>query len=89
MMAGMATVILRAPLSELCGGRTHALPGDTVGAVLAALEAAHPAVSGWILDERSRLREHVNVFVNGGRGDERTRVSDGDRVHVLPAITGG
>jgi molybdopterin converting factor small subunit len=42
-----------------------------------------------VLDERGRIREHVNVFVNGTHGEERTPVGDGDRVHVLPAITGG
>jgi molybdopterin converting factor small subunit len=31
----------------------------------------------------------VNVFVNGTHGEERTPVAPGDRVHVLPAITGG
>jgi molybdopterin converting factor small subunit len=85
----MARVILRAPLSELCGGRSHDLAGGTVVEVLKALEASHPAVSGWILDERGLIREHVNIFVNGEHGREQTRVAKTDRVHVLPAITGG
>jgi sulfur-carrier protein len=85
----MARVILRAPLSELCGGRSHDLAGGTVVEVLKALEASHPAVSGWILDERGLIREHVNIFVNGEHGMEQTRVAKTDRVHVLPAITGG
>ena len=38
----MAQVILRAPLSELCGGRSHVIAGATVGEVLIALEGAHP-----------------------------------------------
>jgi molybdopterin converting factor small subunit len=42
-----------------------------------------------VLDEQGRIREHVNVFVNGTHGEERTPVGDDDRVHVLPAITGG
>jgi molybdopterin converting factor small subunit len=29
------------------------------------------------------------VFVNGERGSEATAVRPGDRVEVLPAITGG
>jgi molybdopterin converting factor small subunit len=86
----MPQVILRAPLSELCGGgRSHALAGATVVEALRALEAAHPAVSGWVLDERGLIREHVNVFVNGERGREETPVGENDRVHVLPSITGG
>ena len=85
----MAQVILRAPLSEMCGGRTHAHAGGTVIDVLKALESAHPTVAGWILDERGLIREHVNIFVNGERGQEATRVTETDRLHVLPAITGG
>ena len=85
----MANVILRAPLSEMCGGRSHALAGTTVVEVLEALEAAHPTVSGWILDEQGLIREHINIFVNGEHGREETRVDESDRVHVLPAISGG
>ena len=85
----MAQVMLRAPLSELCGGRSHVVAGSTVRDVLAALEQAHPPIAGWVLDEQGRIREHVNVFVNGVHGEERTEVAAGDRVHVLPAITGG
>jgi sulfur-carrier protein len=85
----MAQVMLRAPLSELCGGRTHAIAGVTVSEVLVALERAHPPIAGWVLDEHGRIREHVNVFVNGTPGEEQTPVTEVDRVHVLPAITGG
>ena len=85
----MAQVMLRAPFSELCGGRAHAVPGATVGEVLAALERTHPPIAGWVLDERGRIREHVNVFVNGVHGEEGTPLAGDDRVHVLPAITGG
>ena len=85
----MAQVMLRAPLSELCGGRAHVVDGGTVRDVLIALEREHPPVAGWILDEQRRIREHVNVFVNGNQGEEQTPVAPSDRVQVLPAITGG
>jgi molybdopterin converting factor small subunit len=85
----VAQVMLRAPLSELCGGRSHTVAGATVSEVLRALEAAHPTVAGWILDEQGRVREHVNIFVNGDQARAETAVSGSDRVHVLPAITGG
>lgn len=86
----MPVVRLRAPLSELAGGRREIeLQGSTVAEVLRALEREHPDVEGWILDERGRIREHVNVFVNKDYGREETPVADGDRLHVLPAISGG
>jgi sulfur-carrier protein len=86
----MAVVRLRAPLRELAGGRAdHSVEGATVLDVLRALEQAHPGMSGWVLDESGRIREHVNVFVNGSCGSEETAVAPSDRVHILPAITGG
>ena len=85
----MARVVLRAPLSEMCGGRAHMLSGTTVIEVLKALELAHPAVAGWVLDEQGLIREHINIFVNGERSGEETPVDETDRVHVLPAISGG
>jgi molybdopterin converting factor small subunit len=86
----MAVVRLRAPLSELAGGQREVrVDGATVAEVLKALEREHPAVSGWILDERGRIREHINVFVNRDYGREETAVGPDDRLHVLPAISGG
>jgi molybdopterin converting factor small subunit len=86
----MAKVRLRAPLSELAGGRRELkLDGATVAEVLRALEEKHPDVKGWILDEQGNIREHINVFVNKEYGREETVLEPDDRVHVLPAISGG
>ena len=86
----MPVVRLRAPLSELAGGRSELeLDGATVAEVLKALEREHPDVKGWILDEHGAIREHVNVFVNREYGREDTSVTPGDRLHVIPAISGG
>jgi molybdopterin synthase sulfur carrier subunit len=86
----MATVRLRAPLSELTGGKRELrLEGATVLDVLRALEDEHPAITGWILDERITIRQHVNVFVNGERGREDTALATDDQIHVLPSISGG
>jgi molybdopterin converting factor small subunit len=71
-------VRLRAPLSELAGGKRELeLEGATVGEVLQAL------------DEHGLIREHINVFVNKDYGREDTAVGAQDRLHVLPAISGG
>jgi molybdopterin converting factor small subunit len=86
----MPVVRLRAPLSELAGGRRELeLDGATVAEVLRALEREHPETRGWILDERGLIREHVNVFVNKEYGREDTSVTASDRLHVIPAISGG
>lgn len=85
----MPHVMLRAPLSELAGGREHEVPGSTVVEVLTALEHTCPSLSGWVLDERGTIRRHVNVYVNGQPAAAATPVGHADRVQVLPAITGG
>lgn len=85
----MALVLLRAPLSERAGAREIAVDSRTVQDALVALERAHPSVAGWVLDERRLIRTHVNIYVNGNLADEQTPVGVTDRIHVLPAITGG
>ena len=86
----MAVVRLRGPLKQLAGDHSQQeVQGATVLELMNALEQAHPAMSGWILDERGRIRRHINVFVNGERVDAEEAVGAGDRVDVLPAISGG
>jgi sulfur-carrier protein len=86
----MALVCVHGPLRKLAGGSPEQeIGGATIDEVLRALEKEHPAVAGWIRDERGAIRRHINVFVNGERGDQATRVGSSDRVEILPAITGG
>jgi molybdopterin converting factor small subunit len=86
----MAIVRLRAPLKNVAGGRSeHPIEAGTVVELLRDLERREPTMAGWILDERGLIRRHINVFVNGERAKEDTRVDADDRVDVLPAISGG
>ena len=86
----MPVVSLRSPLRQLAGDRsTVDVDGATVAEVLARLEEAYPRLSGWVRDERGHIREHVNVFLNGERAGLDAFVSERDRLHILPAISGG
>ena len=86
----MAVVRLSGQLQSLTGGeREHEVSGSTVRDALIALEERHPAIRGWILDERRAIRRHISVFVNTVLGGADTPLEPGDRVHVLPSITGG
>jgi sulfur-carrier protein len=86
----MPVVRLRGPIARLAGDQAeHTIQGSSVAELLAEIERAHPAVRGWILDERGVLRRHINVFVNGELGGQDTAVGAEDRIEVLPAISGG
>lgn len=65
----------------------------TVGAALAGVFAARPALRGYLLDDQGALRRHVNVFVNGELVHDRARLSDPvaaeDEITVFQALTGG
>jgi molybdopterin converting factor small subunit len=83
-------VVLRAPLKDLAGGnRELKLEGADVRQVVRALEAEWPKTAGWVLDDRGRVRQHVNVFLNGERVHEDAAVGPDDTLHVIASITGG
>jgi molybdopterin converting factor small subunit len=87
---GTARIRLRGQLKKLAGDQTdHEIAGATVAELLRALEREQPALAGWILDERGRIRRHINVFVNAEQAREDDPVAPGDCVDVLPAISGG
>ena len=82
------------PLRPYADGRAEVpAPGDTVAAVLSALVEGSPALRPHLLGEDGRLRSFVNVFVNGEdvrtRSGLETKVADGDRLAIVPAIAGG
>lgn len=90
------SVTVRVPttLRPLTGGESEvSVDGDTVGAVLAALDAAHPGFAAKIFDDEGNLRRFVNVFV--ADDDVRfmdgldTPVPDGETLSIIPAVAGG
>lgn len=90
----MAIVFVPAPLRRLTGGQTRLeIAAGSVGELLDRLEAAHPGVRGYLLDETGALREYVNLFV--GANEVRTlaglqpRLADDDEVSIIPAMAGG
>ena len=90
------SVTVRVPttLRTLTGGESEvSVEGDTVGAVLTALDAAHPGFKDKIFDDEGNLRRFVNVFV--ADDDVRfmdgldTPVPDGETLSIIPAVAGG
>lgn len=66
---------------------------STVDEVLVKLDQLFPGLITFLLDEGRGLRRYVNIFVNENdiRSGEglRTKLKDGDLVHIIPAIAGG
>jgi molybdopterin converting factor small subunit len=87
----MATVVLPGSLLALFPGveQRHDLDGDTVEAVILALDAHAPGMRDRLVEPGPRLRPHINVFVDGQPADLATPVADRATVHVIPAVSGG
>lgn len=67
--------------------------GATAREAIDALIEIHPPLRRFVLDDACRLRQHVNIFINDEQISDRDQLSDsvneGDRVHILPAVSGG
>lgn len=87
----MATVLLPRSLLTLFPGveRRHELAGETVDALITALDTQAPGMRDRLVEPGPRLRPHINVFVDGLPADLRTPVATGATVHVIPAVSGG
>ena len=57
------------------------------------LDMAFPGIGRRIMDDQGKIRSYVNVFVNSENSrdldKERTRLKDGDTIHILPSVAGG
>jgi len=66
---------------------------DDLDGVVRELDAAYPGMGRRIVDDQGRIRRYVNVFVNAENSraleNEKTRLKDGDVVHILPSVAGG
>ena len=86
----MVLIHLRPPLRDRAdGAREVEVPGTTVAEALHELERVHPRLSGWMLDDRGRLREHVAVFVDGERVTGEVALEDSARLEIVGAVSGG
>ena len=69
------------------------IEGATVAELVAALNAKHPGIRQYILDETGRLRRHVNIFVGDEPIGDRITLSDplspDSSVFILQALSGG
>ncbi len=74
-------------------GREISIEAKTARDLVSRLEELAPGLEFYLCDERGSLRPHVNLFIDGERIVDRTklrdRVPDGCRVHIMQALSGG
>jgi molybdopterin synthase sulfur carrier subunit len=86
----MPRVILTGSVQQRVGGLGAVeVAGDTAGSMIRALEAAHPALRGWIVDEQGSLRRHVKLFHGGVAVSLDKPVGPNEELHIVAAISGG
>ena len=82
------------PLRQYCDGvRELSLSAPSVRAALEQIERRYPSLYRGVCDETGRVRQHVNLFVNTANVRDLegldTPLSAGDRLTILPAVSGG
>ena len=90
----MATIAFTPHLSRFFPAlRDEDLEAGSVAEVIAALDRMHPGLASYLVDERGRLRQHVNVFVEGRPVRDREALSDAldsrSKVYIAQALSGG
>jgi molybdopterin converting factor small subunit len=89
----MATVHLPRSLVTLFTNpppRHLQLPSTSLADLVDDLDQRWPGMRDRLVEAGPRLREHINVFVDGERQRELTTpLRDGSVVHVIPAVAGG
>ena len=95
-MGAAPTIIIHVPgpLRAYCGGvKQLTMDAFTVRQALEELERSYGALYCNVCDETGAVRRHLNVFVNSDNvrdGDGvKTRLTAGDVVTILPAVSGG
>ena len=66
------------------------LPSATLGSLVDDLDSRWPGMRDRLVEPGPRLREHINVFVDGERErDLGAPLRAESVVHVIPAVAGG
>ena len=91
----MIRVRLTGQLRDLTNGEREVeldAAADVEG-VVGELDRSFPGLGRKIVDDQGRIRPYVNVFVNSENSRdlnrEKTKLRDGDTIHILPSVAGG
>ena len=90
----MPKIMIPTPLRQFADKKDAVeVSGATVGEALAALTAAHPDMKKNLFNDEGKLRSFVNVYVNDEDirflEKDKTAVTAGDTISIVPSIAGG
>jgi molybdopterin converting factor small subunit len=61
--------------------------------LLSEIEALHPGIGSYLVDENGSLRQHVNIFLEGELIQDRKsltdKVGENDEILIFQALSGG
>ena len=85
------TVNIASPLrSYTRNASSVSAQGHTLNQVLEDLEQRFPGMRFRMIDEQQRIRPHIRLFVNQQPAmNLGARVTSGDTVHIICALSGG
>ena len=67
--------------------------GQNLKAIIDEIEARYPGVTRYVLDDQGRLRQHVNIFIDGTMIKDRITLSDpfqeNSEIYIMQALSGG
>ena len=67
--------------------------GKSLREVLNEMESTYPGVRSYLLDEQGRLRQHVNIFIDGAMIKDRASLGDpfpeNGEIYIMQALSGG
>ncbi len=89
----MATVAFTSNLARHLDVGAVDVPAGTVRSALEAVFARNARLRHYLLDDQGALRQHVAIFVDSRRIEDRTGLSDpvdeASQVYVMQALSGG
>ena len=64
--------------------------GQSLEELLNNLDKSYPGIKFRMIDEQEKIREHIKLYVNEDEAhDLKVKLTDGDVVHIICALSGG
>jgi len=67
--------------------------GNSLREILTEVESRHPKMKSYLLDDQGKLRDHVNIFIDGVLINDRKSLTDtfspNSEIYIMQALSGG